>query len=256
MRTHLVASLVVLMLPACIGEIADSGDDPGSGYGSGSGSGSDPETPTARVTGAFDKTAITTELAKTETVTLMLTSENGFGGDVTLVARVVDASDVEVPGVTVTGPPSVTVAVGGMATAEYQIEVPMNAVGATVNGSLKVDLASGGGSASVQTPLTIDAVYSVDYAAGTGATANKHMNAQVANLRVKQGAILRFHNSDLIEHVIYGGGAFTNYHENTVSGGAPGRTYDIPTINIAKGSSGRLGCFNHTANTYSTYAVE
>jgi hypothetical protein len=212
--------------------------------------------PTPRVAGAFDKTAITLELAKSETVTLMLTSENGFGGDVTLVARVVDASDIAVPGVTVTGPESATVADGGMATAEYKIEVSMNAVGATVTGSLKVDLASGAGSATVQSPLTLDAVYTVDYAAGTGVTPDKHMNAQVANLRVKQGAILRFHNSDVIDHVTYGGGAFTNYHENTVSGGAPGRTYDIPTINIAKGSSGRLGCFNHTANTYSTYTVE
>jgi hypothetical protein len=188
-------------------------------------------------------------------VTLTLTGENGFSGDVTLTARVVDAANAEVPGVTVQGPPSVTVAADGTATAEYKIDVAMSSVGATVNGSLMIDLGSSAGTQTVSSGLTIDAVYSVDYAAGTGAIANKHTNVQVPNLRVKKGAILRFHNSDVIDHVIYADGAFTNFHENTVSGGAPGRTYDIPTTNIPPGGSGRLGCFNHPT-TNSTYTVE
>jgi hypothetical protein len=108
----------------------------------------------------------------------------------------------------------------------------------------------------VSSAVTIDAVYTVDYLAGTGITANKHTNAgNLPNLQVKRGAILRFVNSDVIDHVIHGDGAFTNYHENTVSGGAAGRTYEIPTIAIPPGSSGNLGCHNHGTATYSKYTV-
>lgn len=259
MRTPLLVGFLALLIPACIGGEIEGVDDQGGGGGSGSGSdmgsGSGSDIVTPRVTGSFDKTMITTELAKQEMVTLTLVSENGFEGDVTLAAKVVDGVGADVPGVTVEGPPSATLTANGTATATYQITVPMDATGTTIDGALKVDLSSTAGTASLTAMLTIDAVYTVDYIAGTGADPGKHSNAQVDGLKVKRGAILRFHNSDVIEHVIFGDQAFTNYHENIVSGGAPGRTYEINTANIPPGS-GRLGCYNHGPNTYSTYTVE
>ncbi len=257
MRTPLLAGFLAILIPACLsGEITGTGDDQGgvgSGSDTGEGSGSDIVTP--RVSGTFDQTTITTELATSATVILTVTSENGFAGDVTLAARLVDATDLDLPGLTVEGPPTVTLTAGGTAPAEYKITVPMNATGTTLTGSLKVDMTSSAGTQSVTSALTVDAVYTVDYAAGTGADPGKHMNAEAQNLTVKQGAILRFHNSDIIEHVIFGDQAFTNYHENIVSGGAPDRTYEINTALIPPGS-GRLGCYNHGPNTYSTYTIE
>lgn len=256
MRTPLLAGFLALLIPACIGGQIEGVDDQGgggSGSDMGSGSGSDIVTP--RVSASFDKTMITTELAKQEMVTLTVLSENGFAGDVTLAAKVVDGVGADVPSITVEGPPSVTLTADGTATASYQITVPMNATGTAINGALKVDMSSTAGTQSVTSMLTVDAVYTVDYAAGTAADPAKHMNAQVDGLTVKRGAILRFHNSDVIEHVIYGDQAFENYHENTVTGGAPDRTYEINTANIPAGS-GRLGCYNHGPNTYSTYTIE
>jgi hypothetical protein len=258
MRTPLLAGFLALLIPACIGgEIEGVDDQGGGGEGSGSdmGSGSGSDIVTPRVSGSFDRTMITTELAKQEMVTLTLVSENGFAGDVTLAAKVVDGLGADVPGVTVEGPPSATLMADGTATATYQITVPMNATGTTINGAFNVDVSSTAGTATLTSMLTIDAVYTVDYIAGTGVDPGKHTNAQVDGLTVKRGAILRFHNSDVIEHVIFGDQAFTNYHENIVSGGAPGRTYEINTANIPPGS-GRLGCYNHGPNTYSTYTVE
>lgn len=259
MRIALVA-VPLLLASACVGEIADSGDDgtgsgSDTGSGSGSGSGSD-EIQQARVSGTFDKATIATELAKTETLILSITSENGFAGDVTLGARLVDGTDTPATDVTVTGPTNITLAAGATEMATFEIKVPMSSLGAKFDGALKVDLMSAGATTTVSSAVTIEAVYTVDYLAGTSATANKHTNAgNLPNLAVKRGAVLRFKNSDLIDHVIHGDGAFENYHENTVSGGAAGRTYEIPTIAIPPGSSGALGCHNHGIATYSTYRV-
>jgi hypothetical protein len=239
-----------------MGEIAGDGDD-GTGSGSGSGSGSnEEEIPQPRVAGAFDQASLTTELARTETLTLSITSENGFAGDVALAARLVDSADTPLTEVMVTGPASVTLAAGATETAMFELKVPMNAIGTNFVGALKVDMSGAAAPTTVSADVTIEAVYTVEYLAGTSVTPNKHTNAgNVPGLAVKRGAILRFVNSDLIDHVIYGGGAFTNYHENTVSGGAAGRTYDIPTTAIPPGT-GTLGCFNHGTATYSTYRIE
>jgi hypothetical protein len=200
---------------------------------------------------------VTTELSKTELLALSIRSENGFAGDVMLGARLVDATDVPLAGVMVTGPTSVTLAAGATEMAMFEIKIPMNTVGAKFDGALKVDLMSTAATATVSSAVTIEAVYTLEYIAGTSVTPNKHANAgNVLDLEVKRGAILRFKNSDNIDHVIYGGGAFTNYHENTVSGGGAGRTYEIPTAAIPAGGTGNIGCFNHGIGTYSSYRVQ
>lgn len=257
MRTPVLAGIFALILPACLtGEITGvGGDDQGSGSGSDDGSGSNDTTP--RLDSTVDKTTMTTQLGKTETVTVNVSAAGGFGGDVTFTARLVDAGDVALPNITVMGTPLVTVATNGSGQAAYQIEIPRNASGTTLNGTLKIEVQSSLGTQSLSTAVTVNNVYTIDYAAGTGNTVGNHMNAgSVPNLAVKRGAILRFHNSDTVDHIIHGGGSFP--HEGQVVGvdGLPGRDYDVATIGIAPGSTGTLGCHTHGTATYSTYTVE
>jgi hypothetical protein len=150
----------------------------------------------------------------------------------------------------------VTLTDGGTQSAAYQIQIPMNATGSDLDGTLKVEMASTANNDTVTSVVNVKAIYTVDYAAGTGSTVANHMNAGgVPNLVVKRGAILRFHNSDTIDHIIHGDNT-TFPHENTTTGGAPGRNYDVATIGIAPGSTGTLGCHTHGDQTYSTYKVE
>jgi len=252
MRTPL---LLALFLPACmVTEITGVGDDTGSGSGSDNGSGSDTTTP--RLDASLDKTSMTTQLGKTETVTINMSSAGGFSGDVSISATLVDATEVAMPNIMVSGTPNVTVAAGGTAQASYQIVVPMNASGTTLTGTLKIELNTSLGIQTVSSPVTINNVYVVDYAAGTGTVTGMHMNAgMLPNLSVKRGAILRFHNSDTIDHIIHGDGT-TFPHEDQTVGGAPGRDYDVATIAIPPGSTGTLGCHTHGTATYSVYRVE
>jgi hypothetical protein len=262
MRTPLLAGLLAVLLPACIaGEISDvGGDDQGGGSGSGSGSGSGGGGgggggATPKVVGTIDKTAVATELGKTETITVSLAAEGGFAGDVTIGARLVDAADVTMPNVTMQAPTNVALTANGTGTASFQITIPTNATGTDLNGSLKIDLMSSAGNQSLTATVAVKAQYTVDYLANTGATIGNHANANnVPNLVVKRGAILRFHNSDTATHIIHGGGVFP--HENTTTGGTTGRNYDVQTIGIAPGSQGTLGCHTHGTATYSTYRVE
>jgi hypothetical protein len=260
MRTPFLAALLALSLPACIaGEITDVGDNQGGGdqggggdgTGGGDGSGSGSQN-TPRVVATVDKDAITTELGKAETVTVTLRSEEGFAGDVTVAARLVDPGDVAMPNLTMQAPANVVLAANATTTATFQIQVPMNATGADLTGELKIDLMSDVGTQSLSTTVNVKAIYTVDYALNTGNAVANHMNAGVQNLVVKRGAILRFHNSDTITHRIHGDGAFP--HEAGV--GASGRNYDVATTALAPGSGGNLGCHDHGNSTYSRYVVE
>ena len=258
MRTPLLAGIFALLLPACLtGEITGIGDDDDTGSGSGSDTGSGSNV-SPRLDATPDKTTVTTQLGKTETVTVNMTSAGGFTGDVALTATLVDGGEVALPNIMVSGTPNVTLEAGGAGQAVFQIQVPMNASGTALTGTLKIELNSSLGIQTVTAPVTINNVYVVDYAAGTGVTTGMHMNAgSVPNLLVKRGAILRFHNSDTIDHIIHGDGTTFPHENQTVGvGGLPGRDYDVNTIAIPPGSAGTLGCHTHGTATYSTYRVE
>lgn len=249
-----VVAGLALLVGGCLGDIEGVGDEPDTR--SGSGSAEEEEPPQPRVAATFDKPTLTTQLARTEMLALSVTSEHDFSGAVTLAATLVASAGAVPTEVVLTGPmtPTLTLAPGATQTATFQLEIPMTALGTAFTGNLKVDLTSAAGATSVSSAVTIEPIYTVDYLAGTGYTTDKHANTGTQNLAVKRGAILRFKNSDVIEHVIKADGAFSAYHENTVSGGAPGRAYDIPTSAIPEGSTGTLGCFNHTG-TSATYSV-
>jgi hypothetical protein len=196
-----------------------------------------------------------TELAKTETVTVNLTSEGGFAGDVGVTARLVDGADVALPNIMVTGPASVTLATDGTGTAAYQIVIPMDATGTALTGTLKIALSSSAGAMDLSSAVTVNNMYTIDYAAGTGGTVANHMNVGM-DLTVRRGTILRFHNSDTADHIIHGGGGFPHENQAVGVGGLPGRNYDVATIGIAPGTTGTLGCHTHGDSTYSNYTVQ
>jgi hypothetical protein len=212
------------------------------------------------VTASVDKMSVTLDLAKKDTITATFRSAGGFAGDVTLTGALVDSGNTPYPGITVTGPTSVTLAADGTATAAFEVNVPMNATGAVLNGSLKVNFSSSAGTDSVSSTVTVNNIYVVDYASGTGTNIAMHTNgAGTPNLVVKRGAILRFHNSDTITHIIHGGGAFPHEDIMDPNSGIPGRDYDVLTTALAPGSSGTLGCHTHPGTnnaTYATYMVQ
>jgi hypothetical protein len=268
MRTPFLACLLIASVPACVigpGEITGVGDGVetgeggggggGGGEGEGEGTGGGGSTATPRVTAAVDKATMSTELGKAETVTISLTSVDGFAGDVSLSASLVDMANGAIPGITVNGPATVTLNANGTGTAAFSITVATDATGVALNGQLKVAVSSPAGVVDVTSAITINNSFTLDYPTNTGtATANHPGRARTVN--VKRGTVLRFTNTDTIDHIIHGGGAFSGNHENTTTGGAPGRTYQIQTIGVAPGGSGTLGCHSHGADSYATYVVQ
>jgi hypothetical protein len=273
MRTSLLAGLLFVLVPACMvgeggivgvgdddvgddtggGDGTGDGDGTGGGDGTGSGSGLDDVTP--RLVAALDKTTLATENGKTETVTVNLTSENGWAGDVTLTKSLLDGANNPIANVTLDGPATVSVAADGTATASYSITIPTNTAGAALSASLKVSLSTADGVEDLTSAVTINNVYTVPYASGTGTTATNHLMAGQA-ITVKRGTIIKFTNGDNITHIIHGGGTYSGDHEDQTAGGAPGRTYEVPTIGYAPGSTGTLGCHSHGSASYATYTLQ
>jgi hypothetical protein len=259
MRTPLLASLLLVLVPACLdngitGIGDEGGEELGEGSGSGSGSGSGGDT-TPRMTATLDKSTMMTELGKTETITVNLTSVNGFAGDVTLGASLVDAASNAIPNITIDGPASVTLAANGTASATYTITIPTDATGSAIEGSLEVALSSSLGSSDLTSAVMINNFYTVAYAAGLGATAADHpMAGQTINLR--RGTIIKWPNNDNITHIIHGGGSYSGEHEDQTLGGTPGRTYDIATIGYPPGTSGLIGCHTHGTGSYATFTLQ
>ena len=206
---------------------------------------------------SIDKTTVSTELAKTETVTVTLTSVNGYAGDVMLAATLKDATDAPLSNVNLTGPTSVTLAADGTATAAYMIQVPTDATGSVMTGTLRVAVTSSGGNKDFSSAVTVNNIYTVDYPAGTGGTPANHPNAGM-NITIRRGTILRFPNHDTIDHIIHGDNQKGFQHENQSLGvdGLPGRTYDMPTIAIPPGTTGTVGCHTHGTASYGNYTVQ
>jgi hypothetical protein len=149
----------------------------------------------------------------------------------------------------------VTLAANGTGSATYTITVPTDATGSVIEGSLKVAVTSSLGSSDLTSAVTINNFYTVAYEAGLGTTAAMHpMAGQTINLR--RGTIIKWPNNDTITHIIHGGGSYSGEHEDQVAGGTPGRTYDVPTIGYAPGTSGQLGCHTHGTGSYATFTLQ
>lgn len=232
MRTLVAASLFALFVPACIvgpGEISGVGDEEemgenggGGGGGSGGGSGT---TATPRITATVDKTAMPTELGKTETLTLTIQSVDGFTGSVPVTTAMMD-STTALTGFTITATPaSVDLTAGGSATVQLSVKIPTDA--SALAPQLKIDL-GGSAPASVTSDLAIANQLVVNIPAGTGTGA--HSGLPTGIIRLRMGAKIIFHNADNTKHVIHADGGIP--HENLTLG-APGTDYSVTPTDSA-----------------------
>lgn len=230
------AAVLALSLPACLGpgEITGvggedgtgEGDGTGGGTGGGGGSGSGSGAPgTPRIQATADKTTVTTELGKTETMTLTIQSMDGFAGPVPITASVTDGA-AALTGFNVTATPaSVDLTAGGSATVQVQVQIPTDP--SSLAPKLEVDL-GGTSPMNLTTDVTIANRLMIMIAAGTG-TGGTHGGLPAANspIRVRSGAQLVFMNQDSIQHVIHGNGGIP--HED-LGAGMPNTEYMV-TVN-------------------------
>jgi plastocyanin len=247
MRSHILAGVLAVLLPACIvgsGEITGTGDDgtggtggtgggggdgTGGGTGGGTGSGSGTQN-TPRIESSIDKATVSTALGKTETVTVTVTSMNGFAGAVNVTPSVLNGTTALTTGWTVTAnPTTVNLTAGSSEPVQVTLKIPTDAISLTPD--LKIDLAGGTATASVDSAFTIAKTLTIEIAQGTG-TGSPHTQLPSPNspIRVRSGTQLIFHNADGIQHVIHGDGGIP--HENTSLGQA-GTDYKVTVTNDA-----------------------
>jgi hypothetical protein len=257
MRTPILAVALGVSLAGCL-TLGDSGTAPSGGdddMGSTTGSNTMGSNATPGVNVTMDRATVSSELGKTEVVTLTFTSVNSFSGNVTVTPSLVDGTGAVLTtgGLTVTGPSSVAVASTAPASAMYTVTIPTDATGTQMTADLKLDVASSAGTKSVTSAFTIAATYSVTYAAGLAANTAMHPLTGL-KIKLKKGAKISLHNADTMVHVTHGDGGFK--HEDIPTGGQPNGTYTIDTSALAVGTMGSVGCHSHNTPTYATVTID
>lgn len=265
MRSLLLATFAALAIPACTQDITGGtgpgGDDQGATCGngttdqgetcddgntaSGDGCSSSCQTESGtspRVMTTLDHDTIATALNKTEKITLTLASVDGFTGTIDVAVSSPDNAKVTVTSTL----PSVTLAAGDTKTVEIDAVVASDATASAVTANVHIDL-TGAATESKMVALNIDNSFTVVYPDGAGADVAKHIPEFGGNFTVLRGAIIHFKNLDTtpgVQHITHGGNGLP--HE-TISGttGLLNDDYVVPTIGIAPGTTGELGCHNH-----------
>lgn len=281
MHSKALAALFGLSLVACTGVIdgggpGGGGDDTGGGESCGDGvmqageacddgntlggdgcsaSCTTEQTLMPRITATVDKPTLATENGKTETVTLTITSIDGYTGNVNVVPTFVDAANTPIPNVTVTGPSQVTVTSNATVPSQYQIQLPSNTTGSQLLANLKLDLSAPSGNETLMSAVTIEPIYVVTTAANTGNTINNHPLTN-KNIVVKRGTIVRIMNTDTTVHITHAGGEWPHEGTDPATNGQPGQVYEINTIGAPPGSNGTIGCHTHGDATYGTLSAE
>jgi cysteine-rich repeat protein len=293
MRSLLLASIAALTFPACTQDITGVGpgddqqavcgdgvvgtgeacDDGNTVSGDGCSATCQSESVSApRVDATLDKPAVASELGKTETLNLTLTSVNGFAGTVTIAAALADAtSGTADAAVVLTVPGTADLSADGTVVVPVTLKTDSDSSGVALNDNLTFTLTSSAGTSMAAATVAIANIFTITFIDGTGGVAANHAGAGLS-YTVKRGAIIRFHNADTTttligstvpanvpttSHVIHGDGAFPHQDPRTaLTTQITGDNYDVPTIGIAPGSSGQLGCHDHAAAaTYSTFTV-
>jgi len=227
MRTSILSAAILgLFAAGCAGELSGTGDDtqnqPGvcgdgalnSGEtcddgnttsGDGCSATCTNESSVPRVQVAMDKTTLTTDLYVENEINLTLTGMNGFAGDVTLAASVVDGTDTAITGWTTTlSSSTLTLTADGMGTAKLVVRVPGDA--AITTGTVKITATS---SAAPQT-ATLGVTGSNKAVIQFGTTANNCINPTAFNqsnpFRVKVGRMISVINGSDPAGTSCGGG--------------------------------------------------
>jgi hypothetical protein len=215
MRMRISTLAFALLLPACVvtGEIdgVSGGDDEGGGgggggdgSGSGSGGGSGTQN-TPHIIASIDKTSVTTELGKTETIAVTLQSMNQFTGTVTLTPTVMDGA-TPVAGWTFTTTPS-NIVMQADATQAVMLAVNVPTDTASLAPTVKIDVTSSAATVNVSSTFAVTNQYTIAIPAATGAAApHAGLPAPNQTLRLRSGAKVIFHNSDTVAHQIHASG--------------------------------------------------
>lgn len=232
MRNTLLVGLLALAVPACLvgtGDITGSSGNPSSG-GTDPGNGGDPggntggsntggTTSTPRIAGTVDKTTVTSELGKTETLTYTITASGGFSGDVAVSAAALDSTGAAVTGYTLTpSAPSVTLTADGTATVSLDVKIPTDA--GVLDPTIKLSLSSSAAPVDVTSAFTVAKQITILFDAGTGAAA-PHTGLPQPNsrLNILSGTKIVFHNGDTIAHRIHGDGGIAHEQNDLAPGG-------------------------------------
>jgi len=269
MRSFLLASIAALTIPACTQDITGVGgpgddqqgavcgngtvetgeacDDGNTTAGDGCSATCTTETSaTPRIAGSVNP--VTVELYNPLSTNLSLTSEGGFAGTVTLAAQLVDGAGAAITGATVTIASTVDLTDGQTQSVPVTIMVPTEATGTEITGMLKIDATTATTDpVNLAVAADIKPFLTIEYTAGTGATAANHTDHGM-NFTVLRGATIKIKNSDTMAHRTHAAGA--NFvHEPGL--GPVGGTYELPVLQAtAPGSVGTIGCHDHsTVNT-------
>jgi hypothetical protein len=209
---------------------------------------------------SLDQTTIATELGQTVTVNVVLAASGGFTGTVNLMPTLVDTAGAAITAVNVSSVAMVDITADGTQNVPVTLQVPIAASGTKLTGTLHVALSGAAPAADLTAPVTVDNVFTVIYADGTGTTVAKHPYPSLltSNVTIKRGAIVRFKQMDTtpgIQHITHGDGVWT--HENVgPSTGLFGDIFDEPTTGIAPGGNGKMGCHDVGSATYATFTVQ
>lgn len=235
MRNTVLVGLLALALPACLVGTGDISSDPGAGGQQGGGGGQQGggggggeqggggggggTTPTPKVAATVDHATVSSELGKTETLTVTLTGTDGFAGDVTLAPTIVDSTGNPVTGFTLTAnPTTVTLAQNGTGTATISVKIPTDA--AELAPMVKVAATSTAAAVEADSTFTIAKQLTITIAAGTGSTAiHSALPAPNAPISILAGTKVIFHNADTINHEIHASGGINHEQGALVPGG-------------------------------------
>jgi len=243
-----VAAVLALSLVGCVVGEADpggEGDDDGTPQTSDPrpGTGSDPS-PTPKVEVTADRTAISTELATSNAVTLTLKPSGGFTGMATLTASAVDAAGAPVTAWNLTlDKPTIELTAGTNATAVVTLKVPSSVN--VLAGTVKIDATTSLG--TITTQATVNVTKQITYTMRLNGAKCIYPVAANSQTTIAQGTKVRWVNQDAANRIVIhisavGGKPITGFDHEPDPGMAPnGGTFE----QTAQSTTGAIDWYCH-----------
>jgi hypothetical protein len=243
-----VAAVLALSLIGCV--VGDAGpgvegDDDGAPQTSDPrpGDGSDPS-PTPKVEVTADRTAISTELATSNAVTLTLKPSGGFTGTATLTASAVDSAGAPVTAWNLTlDKPTIELTAGTSATAVATLKVP--SMVNVLSGTVRIDATTSLGTITTQATVTV--AKQITFAMSLNGAKCVYPVAANSVTTISQGTKVRWVNHDPANRIIIhisavGGKAISGIDHEPDPGMAPnGGTFE----QTAQSSTGAVDWYCH-----------
>jgi hypothetical protein len=162
---------------------------------------------------SIDKLTIATELKTDNPIMITVTGSGGFSGDVALNATVVDATDVPVPGWTITlTSPTVTLAADGTGTAVATLKIPTQST--LLAGTVKINATSSATLGTSAVTSAVTALNQVTWAVRVEANGKCSYPADAgtvaAPVMLGTGTKVRFFNTGTQNLEIHSGGVISH----------------------------------------------